>query len=120
MFKRKGISGWALHKALHHQHERIYNFAPTSKHGRFDGPCEEMTSQFLDMVHYDLGGRRFTYVITLDGLFRFTETGKEFGIDLLSKHTMHSNVHVSLPLQCGMWLMTRRTSLGAASSLCGG
>ncbi|KAH0547979.1 hypothetical protein GP486_008278, partial [Trichoglossum hirsutum] len=30
----------------------------------------------------------------LDGLFRFTETGKEFGIDLLSKHTMHSGVAI--------------------------
>jgi hypothetical protein len=95
MFKRKGLGGWALHKALHHQHERIYNFDPTSKHGRFESPCEEMTSQFLDMVHYDTGGRIFTYVITLDGLFRFTETGKQFGIDMLSKHSMHSDVHVS-------------------------
>jgi hypothetical protein len=34
-------------------------------------------------------------VITLDGMFRFTETGKEFGIDMLSKHTMHSDVNVS-------------------------
>lgn len=25
---------------------------------------------------------------------RFTETGKEFGIDLLSKHTMHSDLNV--------------------------
>lgn len=46
------------------------------------------------MVHYDEGGRIFTYVLTLDGLLRFTETGKEFGIDLLSKHTMHSDVNV--------------------------
>jgi hypothetical protein len=46
------------------------------------------------MVHYDEGGRIFTYVLTLDALLRFTETGKEFGIDMLSKHTMHSNVNV--------------------------
>lgn len=51
-----------------------------------------MTLQFLDLVNYDMGGRIFTYVLTLDALFRFTETGKEFGIDLLSKHTMHSDV----------------------------
>ena len=44
------------------------------------------------MAHFDEGGRIFTYVITLDGLMRFTETGKEFGIDLLSKHSMHSDV----------------------------
>lgn len=46
------------------------------------------------MVHYDEGGRIFTYVLTIDGQLRFTETGKEFGIDLLSKHTMHSNVNI--------------------------
>ncbi|EEP82933.1 conserved hypothetical protein [Uncinocarpus reesii 1704] len=40
------------------------------------------------------GGRIFTYVLTWDGQWRFTETGKEFGIDLLSKHTMHSNVSI--------------------------
>lgn len=33
-------------------------------------------------------------MLTLDGLLRFTETGKEFGIDLLSKHTMHSDVNI--------------------------
>lgn len=53
-----------------------------------------MSVQFLDLVNFDRGGRIFTYVLTLDGLFRFTETGKEFGIDLLSKHTMHSDVNI--------------------------
>jgi hypothetical protein len=43
------------------------------------------------MAHFDEGGRIFTYVLTLDGLLRFTETGKEFGIDFLSKHTMHAD-----------------------------
>lgn len=53
-----------------------------------------MTLEFLDLVHFDQGGRIYTYVITLDGQWRFTETGKEFGIDLLSKHTMHSDVNI--------------------------
>jgi hypothetical protein len=94
MFNGKGLRGSLLHKALHHQHERIYNFDKETKYGTFEKPCKEMTLQFLDMVHYDQGGRIFTFVITLDGMFRFTETGKEFGIDLLSKHTMHSDVNV--------------------------
>ncbi len=84
-----------MHKALHKQHSRVYIYNKQTKYGEFDGPGEAMTKQFLDMVHYDQGARIFTYVITLDGLFRFTETGKEFGIDLLSKHTMHSDVNVS-------------------------
>lgn len=53
-----------------------------------------MTKKFLEFVRYDQGGRIFTYVITLDGQMRFTETGKEFGIDMLSKHTMHSDVNI--------------------------
>ena len=53
-----------------------------------------MTLKFLDLVHHDQGGRIYTYVLTLDGQWRFTETGKEFGIDLLSKHTMHSDVNI--------------------------
>ncbi|ORX34439.1 hypothetical protein BD324DRAFT_583275 [Kockovaella imperatae] len=95
MFEGVGIRGRILHKALHHQHERIYNFNTQTKFGTFpDGPGDAMTLKFLDMVHHDQGGRIFTYVITLDGMFRFTETGKEFGIDLLSKHTMHSDVNI--------------------------
>ena len=54
-----------------------------------------MTLAFLKMTHFDQGGRLFTYVLSLDGLLRFTETGEEFGIDLLSKHSMHSDVTVS-------------------------
>lgn len=79
---------------MHHQHARVYNYDRSTIYGVFREPCVEMTQQFLKMVHYDQGFRLFTYVLTLDGLFRFTETGKEFGIDMLSKHSMHSDVSV--------------------------
>ena len=95
MFTHSGPRGWLLSKALHHQHARVYNFDKSTVWGTFpQGPCKEMTNQFLDLVHHDKGGRIFTYVLTLDSLFRFTETGKEFGIDMLSKHTMHSDVSI--------------------------
>ncbi|KAK7536708.1 C2 domain-containing protein [Phyllosticta citricarpa] len=94
MYTSSGVKGLLLHKALHHQHDRVYNFSRTTEWGQFDEPCKEMTLKFLDLVHWDRGGRIFTYVITLDALWRFTETGKEFGIDMLSKHTMHSDVNV--------------------------
>jgi len=95
MFTSKGLRGFVLSKALHHQHARVYNFDRDTVWGQFpQGPCKEMTSQFLDLVHHDQGGRIFTYVLTLDSLFRFTETGKEFGVDMLSKHTMHSDVSI--------------------------
>ena len=96
MFTKSGIRGFVLSKALHHQHARVYNFSRTTEYGLFNHddptPTPEVTAKFLDLVHYDKGGRIFTYVITLDALWRFTETGKEFGIDMLSKHTMHSDV----------------------------
>lgn len=92
MFTSKGLRGRILHAALHKQHSRVYNFDKSTKHGTFE-PCSEQAAlQFLKLAHFDEGGRIFTYVLTLDGLLRFTETGKEFGIDLLSKHTMHSDV----------------------------
>lgn len=95
MFTSSGLSGVVMGKALHHQHARVYDFGRSTLCGHFpQGPCEEMTKKFLDLVHYDQGGRIFTYVLTLDALFRFTETGKEFGIDMLSKHTMHSDVSI--------------------------
>ncbi|KAF2141706.1 uncharacterized protein K452DRAFT_271389 [Aplosporella prunicola CBS 121167] len=94
MFTSTGIRGFLLSKALHHQHSRVYNFDSSTEYGLFEQPSEDLTQKFLDLVHYDKGGRIFTYVLTLDALFRFTETGKEFGIDMLSKHTMHSDVSI--------------------------
>ncbi|KAK0625443.1 hypothetical protein B0T17DRAFT_640238 [Bombardia bombarda] len=92
MFSSRGIRGRILNKVLHKQHKRIYNYDSSTECGNFQPRSDEASIQFLKMAHFDEGGRIFTYVITLDGLFRFTETGKEFGIDLLSKHTMHSDV----------------------------
>ncbi|KAM3467165.1 hypothetical protein MY5147_008858 [Beauveria neobassiana] len=92
MFMSTGIRGKILNKALHKQHNRIYNYDRSTEYGDFPPCSEAATRQFLKMARFDQGGRVFTYVLTLDSLFRFTETGKEFGIDLLSKHTMHSDV----------------------------
>lgn len=94
MFTDVTLRGRILNRALHHQHARVYNYDPSTVYGIFEKPCFEMTKQFLEFVHYDQGGRIYTYVLSLDGLWRFTETGKEFGIDLLSKHTMHSDVSI--------------------------
>jgi hypothetical protein len=94
MFTDHSIRGRILNRALHHQHARVYNYDRSTKYGVFEKPCPEMTNLLLSLVQYDQGGRIFTYVLTLDGQFRFTETGKEFGIDLLSKHTMHSDVSI--------------------------
>lgn len=93
MFTNSGLQGFVLSKALHHQHARVYNFDKSTIYGCFgENPGTAVTRHFLELVHYDQGARIFTYVLTLDALFRFTETGKEFGIDMLSKHTMHSDV----------------------------
>lgn len=92
MFSSHGLRGRILNKALHKQHKRVYNYDTTTQYGSFKPESTEASLQFLKMVHFDEGGRIFTYVLTLDGILRFTETGQEFGIDLLSKHTMHSDV----------------------------
>lgn len=92
MFESKGLRGKVLNKALHKQHARIYNFDQSTEYGSFEPCSEDASEQFLRMAHFDEGSRLFTYVLTLDAMFRFTETGKQFGIDLLSKHTMHSDV----------------------------
>ena len=94
MFTSHSLRGRILNRALHHQHARIYNYDRSTLYGLFHEPCVGMTKQFLDFVHYDQGGRIYTYILTLDAHWHFTETGKEFGIDLLSKHTMHSDVSI--------------------------
>ena len=55
----------------------------STEYGQVDKPSSELALQFLKMTHFDQGSRVFTYVLMLDGQFRFTETGKEFGIDLV-------------------------------------
>jgi hypothetical protein len=96
MFESRGLGGHMLHGALHSQHERVYHFDNVTEYGKLPGPGKAMAQRFLDMAHWGEGFRIFTYVITLDGLMRFTETGKEFAVDMLSKHTMHSDVNVSM------------------------
>lgn len=107
MFQAQSLRGRILHKALHHQHQRIYNFDRTTLHGLFPRPCREFSQKFLEFVSYGQSGRIFTYVLTLDGQLRFTETGKEFGIDLLSKHTMHSDVSIYIAFS-GEFFVRRR------------
>lgn len=92
MFLDKGLRGKVLNKILHKQHNRIYNFDRSTEYGSCEPNSKDAAQHFLRLAHFDEGGRIFTYALTLDGIFRFTETGKEFGIDLLSKHTMHSDV----------------------------
>jgi hypothetical protein len=74
--------------------------------------------QFLKMVHYDEapgpdvpGGRLYTYVITLQGEWRFTETGPEFAIQFLSKHSMHSDVAPEVAIS-GEFFVRRRRGKG--------
>lgn len=92
MFTARGLRGAMLHSLLHRQHARIYNFDAGTEYGLFEARSEAASLQFLRMAHFAGGGRMFTYVLTMDGVLRFTETGGEFGIDMLSKHTMHSDV----------------------------
>ncbi|KAJ5555444.1 hypothetical protein N7461_003914 [Penicillium sp. DV-2018c] len=108
MFQAQSLRGRILHKALRHQHQRIYNFDRTTLHGSFLTPCREFAQKFLEFAHYGQGGRIFTYVLTLDGQLRFTETGKEFGIDMLSKHTMHSNVSIYIAYSGEFFLRRRK------------
>ncbi|KAK5681508.1 hypothetical protein LTS10_006040 [Elasticomyces elasticus] len=65
MFTGSGVRGFILGKALHHQHARVYNFDRQTIWGNYTYPQndkdESMTKQFLDLVHYDKGGRIFTH-----------------------------------------------------------
>jgi len=86
MFSKVGLRGRVLNKALHHQHSRVYNFSNSTEYGTVPPKSEAASLQFLKMIHYDDGGRIFTYVLTLDGLLRFTETGTEFGMSKPSRN----------------------------------
>lgn len=111
MFRRRGIRGILLHHALHRQHVSIYKWDKNVVWGvigdhdempqgeekeRERKPTEEqdgsghdsdsiaMARQFLRMTSHGTNGRMFTYVIMLDGEFRFTVSSR---IRLLKCHT---------------------------------
>ena len=73
IFTGEPLRGWLLNRALNHQHARIYNYDRSTKYGSFPEPREELTDLFLELAHYGEEGRIFTYMITLDGQFRFAE-----------------------------------------------
>jgi len=71
MFSSTGFRGKVLNSALHHQHRRVYNYSTTTKYGTVKARSDEASLKFLELVHYDEGGRIFTYVLTLDALMRY-------------------------------------------------
>lgn len=101
MFKKKGIEGMLLHRALHKQHCSIYKWDKNVVSGvieNYEGREEDngnekqhkesakdeshhtrqshlLASQFLRMTSHGTHGRIFTYVIMLDGEWRFTVSG---------------------------------------------
>ncbi|KAI0366683.1 hypothetical protein BV20DRAFT_951821 [Pilatotrama ljubarskyi] len=121
MFRARGVEGILLNRTLHRQHRAIYKWDANTIWGvvgqeAHDGKIEEngerqeggkdtsgsertdeaFARKFLEMAAYGTEGRIFTYVMMLDGEWRFTETGEEFAIQLLSKHTMHADVALEI------------------------
>lgn len=97
MFTRSGVRGRLLYRGLHDQYTTIYGYEKNTEwdvvqpsDGDQDAGCA-FAEKFLRTTSFGTQGRIFTYVITLDGEMRFTETGEEFVIDLLSKHSMHAD-----------------------------
>jgi hypothetical protein len=96
-FAESGIKGRLLHRALRNQHATIYGYGKDTEWGVVEGSGSKedvgraFVEKLLRMTSFGTEGRIFTYVITLDGEMRFTETGEEFVIDLLSKHSMHAD-----------------------------
>jgi len=93
-YTKKGLLGVALNRALKHQYRTIYSYNKNTTYGVCDTDAnkEGLARKLLEFTRWGEGGRLYTYIITLDGEWRFTETGKEFGIQMLSK------VCPSLPL----------------------
>ncbi|KAJ6607015.1 hypothetical protein B0H10DRAFT_1819115, partial [Mycena sp. CBHHK59/15] len=113
MFDDTGVAGRILHRGLKKQYRTVYACDKATVWGVVDDTGERereeaeaglgeakdserdsdaLARQFLDMAAWGERGKLFTYVITLDGEWRFTETGPEFAIDLLSKHSMHADL----------------------------
>ncbi|KAI5122779.1 hypothetical protein M0805_000123 [Coniferiporia weirii] len=109
LYSRRGITGRLLYQTLCKQYRTIYSHDTRTLYGvvhsaegdASDGGSGEpkatpaltraFARQFLHLAGYGACGRLQTYVLTLDGQWRFCETGDEFAIDFLSKHMMHAD-----------------------------
>ena len=106
-YTKSGLLGIVLNRVLKNQYRTIYSYNKATQYG--EEPPANLARAFLQFAHWGEGGRLFTYVITLDGEWRFTETGKEFGIQMLSKHTMHSCVSLEVGF-AGEFFVTHDTA----------
>lgn len=97
-YTKAGLRGRIMNRALKHQYRTLYSYDRNTEYGILDTKDNptSISRRLLELTHWGQGGRVFTYVITVDGEWRFTETGKEFGIQMLSKHTMHSCVSIHI------------------------
>jgi hypothetical protein len=108
-YTKSGLMGVVLNRALKHQYRSIYSYDKFTTYGICSPEHSTLARHFLDFTHWGTGGRLYTYIITLDGEWRFTETGKEFSIQMLSKHTMHSCVSEYVAF-AGEFFVQRRES----------
>ncbi|GJJ13206.1 hypothetical protein Clacol_007457 [Clathrus columnatus] len=143
LFTRRGFRGKFLHYALHRQYKVLYGYSKTTAFGvcgdgefKTDGKANsvsdgnqdqkevypetiereyDLARQFLEMTCH--GPAMFTYVITLDSEFRFTETGEEFSIDFLSKHSMHADAAKEITFS-GEFFVRRLSSDGSRHLQC--
>lgn len=115
LYSNSGVMGHLLNHGLRKQYRTIYSYDKNTKYGVIENessgesssPCDclnlpqvegdsskpnaALARTFLSLTRFDAGLRLYTYVITLDAEWRFSETGDEFAIDFLSKHMMHAD-----------------------------
>lgn len=91
MMYSSGIRGSLIRRALRSQHDTIYGFDSRTIVGSAE--LDDAAARFLEMTDAasEADSKQFTYAITSDGCLHFTRTGKQFAINHLSKHAMHSN-----------------------------
>ena len=113
-YTKRGLLGIALNRALKHQYRTIYSYDKVTTYGV--AQPDQLARRLLDFTHWGDGNRLYTYIITLDGEWRFTETGQQFGIQMLSKHTMHSCVSVHVAFAGEFYIRPPSTAAAAAGA----
>ena len=117
-YTKRGLLGIALNHALKHQYRTVYSYDKATTYGV--AQPDQLARCLLDFTHWGDANRLYTYIITLDGEWRFTETGPQFGIQMLSKHTMHSCVSVYVAFAGEFYIRPPSTAAAAAAGGAGG
>jgi len=78
------------YRLIKKQHQKIYGHDMNTQYGQWWND-EDVGPGLVELLQPDIEKKLFTFVVMERGEWRFCETGEEYKINKLSKHSMHAD-----------------------------